>query len=134
MTYRRSNTCMRILQPQNGRLLLQVPAHQVLYGNMDALAGHYRRYSREYLKTILEQAGFQIERLFFFNSFGALPWLINARIVKPKTLELPMLNTQLVIYDRYFIPVLRRVEAGIQLPFWAVAHGSGTGEKEINRG
>lgn len=105
-----------ILQRQNGRLLLQVPAHETLYGNMDALAGHYRRYSRQYLESVLIQAGFQIEQLFFFNSFGALPWFLNARVLRPKTLEMSALNTQLVIYDRYFIPILRRIEANVKFP------------------
>lgn len=105
-----------ILERQNGKLLLQVPAHQVLYGTMDALAGHYRRYSRGYLKHQLQDAGFHIEKLFFFNSFGALPWFLNARVLKPKTLEMGVLNTQLVVYDRYFIPILRQIEALIRFP------------------
>lgn len=106
-----------ILHARQGTLLLQVPAHELLYGTMDSLAGHFRRYSRSYLRTTLLKAGFHIDRLFFFNSFGALPWFINARLLKPKTLEAQNLNTQLVIYDRYFIPVLRRVEALIKFPF-----------------
>lgn len=106
-----------ILSLQQGQLLLQVPAHELLYGTMDTMAGHYRRYSRNYLRQVLEAAGFKIEQLFFMNSFGALPWLLNGRVFKPKTMEAPNLNTQLVIYDRYFIPVLRQVEDRIRLPF-----------------
>jgi SAM-dependent methyltransferase len=35
----------RLLKP-GGRLVLLLPAHQRLYGSMDQLAGHFRRYSR----------------------------------------------------------------------------------------
>jgi SAM-dependent methyltransferase len=42
-----------------GRLLLSVPAHQHRYGPADELVGHFRRYSRTGLESVLESAGLE---------------------------------------------------------------------------
>lgn len=106
-----------ILEAQQGTLLLQVPAHPWLYGSLDALAGHYRRYNRTTLRAVLTQAGFDVKRLYYFNSFGVLPWFINARILKPRALATRGVGTQIKIFDRYIVPVIRQVEDLIRLPF-----------------
>jgi SAM-dependent methyltransferase len=105
-----------ILQAQTGVLLLQVPAHEWLYGTLDIQAGHYRRYSLAYLSDILTKAGFDIVDICYFNSFGALPWFINARVLKSK-LEADGVNLQIRLFDRYLVPLLRNVESRIKLPF-----------------
>lgn len=46
-----------------GRLLVSVPAHARKYGRSDELVGHVRRYERETLRRLLEQAGFEQIRL-----------------------------------------------------------------------
>lgn len=107
----------RILEKQQGTLFIQVPAHEWLYGSLDSLAGHYRRYTKKYLRGILTQAGFTIQRLYHFNSFGTLPWFINARILKPRDLEAKSVGAQVRLFDRYFVPVLRRVENVLHMPF-----------------
>ncbi|MFI5165415.1 MAG: class I SAM-dependent methyltransferase [Thermoanaerobaculales bacterium] len=43
-----------------GVLLLQVPAHQWLFGAVDAALGHWRRYTRRQLAKILTVAGFEL--------------------------------------------------------------------------
>jgi SAM-dependent methyltransferase len=42
-----------------GHILLSVPAHPERFGPMDVHAGHYRRYSREALRRVLMDAGFE---------------------------------------------------------------------------
>lgn len=105
-----------ILAPRRGKLLLQVPAHEWLYGSLDAQAGHYRRYSAAYLRQVLEGAGFTVQALYHFNSIGVLPWFVNARVLK-KSLEADSVNTQITVFDRYIVPVMSRVEAVVRLPF-----------------
>jgi SAM-dependent methyltransferase len=105
-----------ILRPAGGRLLLLVPAHPLLYGSPDRLAGHFRRYSRASLRSRLVEAGFRVEELAFFNSFGAVPYFVNSRLIRPRSLS-GAVDTQIIWYDRYFIPVLRRLEANVRLPF-----------------
>ena len=106
----------QILRPMAGRLFLLVPAHPALYGSPDALAGHYRRYSRRMLRDRLSAAGFRIERLRYFNRAGALPYLINSRILRPQSLG-GGVDRQLVLFDRWVVPVARRVERWARLPF-----------------
>ncbi len=106
----------RILAPTRGSLFLLVPAHPVLFGTPDTLAGHYRRYTRRGLQELLEGAGFRIVSLRHFNSTGFLPYFINSRILRPRTLG-GSVDLQLRIYDRWIVPVARRVEKVMRLPF-----------------
>lgn len=105
----------RILAEKEGYLLLQVPALEWLYGSMDYQAGHYRRYSRRVLKGVLQKAGFRIERLFFFNSFGVLPWYINTRLMKAD-IDNQGVGLQITLFDRYIVPIVRLAESGIKPP------------------
>lgn len=105
-----------ILRPTGGRLFLLVPAHPFLYGSPDRLAGHYRRYARRRLVESLGASGFVVRRAYYFNSFGALPYLVNARLLRPRSLSGAM-DTQIILFDRFVIPWLRPLERLIRLPF-----------------
>jgi 2-polyprenyl-3-methyl-5-hydroxy-6-metoxy-1,4-benzoquinol methylase len=106
----------RILASTRGRLFLFVPAHPLLYGTPDVLAGHFRRYRRQDLARLLRAVGFESVRAWYFNGFGAVPYLVNSRILRPKTLS-GAVDTQIVLFDRYFVPMLRRIESWIRVPF-----------------
>ena len=105
-----------ILRSSKGRLFLLVPAHPALYGTPDRLAGHYRRYSRRTLVRAVTDAGFEVRRSSYFNGFGAIPYLLNARVLRPRTLS-GSVDAQIVIFDRYIVPVLQRLERVIPMPF-----------------
>lgn len=47
------------LEP-GGRLIVTVPAHQSLFGPHDVALGHFRRYSRAGLETLLAEAGLEV--------------------------------------------------------------------------
>lgn len=96
----------RLLAP-NGRLLLIVPAHPSLYGPMDKLAGHYRRYSQKGLREELSTAGYAIQKLVYFNPIGAIGWWVNARLFKPRSLSSAAINAQILFFDRWLIPLSR---------------------------
>ena len=105
-----------ILRPTSGRLFLFVPAHPFLYGTPDILAGHFRRYRRRDLERLLAAAGFRGIRARHFNWFGAIPYFLNSRILRPKSLGGPV-DSQIVLFDRYCVPLLRRLDPWIRLPF-----------------
>jgi len=65
-----------------GMLFLRVPALQMIYGQNDLAIGHYRRYSRELLKKLMEECGFRVERSGYQNIFGIIPWWIIGRLLK----------------------------------------------------
>jgi SAM-dependent methyltransferase len=50
-----------------GTLLLSVPAHMKLWNSRDVWAGHYRRYERDGLVSLLEKTNFSIES---FECYG----------------------------------------------------------------
>ena len=65
-------------QPGGG-LLVTVPQHPFLWSASDQYAMHQRRYTRAELRTKVESAGFQIERITSFNSL-LLPLMIWSRL------------------------------------------------------
>jgi SAM-dependent methyltransferase len=59
-----------------GRLLLTVPAHQILWSYADTHAGHFRRYSSGQLKGALTSAGLRVEYCTqFLAALFPLMWL-----------------------------------------------------------
>lgn len=60
--------CFRVLKP-GGKLVISVPAHQILWSQTDEVSGHYRRYSVKTMMSELAASGFQkIECNYFFAS------------------------------------------------------------------
>lgn len=53
-----------------GVLNLYLPAAQILYGHLDALVHHFRRYDRAELVTKVKEAGFEIEEVFNVDAVG----------------------------------------------------------------
>lgn len=76
--------CMRALLKPQGTLLIVVPAFPFLYGTLDALVGHQRRYTQKTLKTLLSKAGLRVENLFYLNLFGTVTWFMAGRVFKHK--------------------------------------------------
>jgi SAM-dependent methyltransferase len=99
-----------------GTLFLLVPAHPMLYGTPDVLAGHHRRYSRRMLVERVRAAGLRLVCARFFNGFGAIPYFLNSRVLRPSTLA-GAVDAQLVVFDRYVVPLLRRIERHLPMPF-----------------
>jgi len=107
-----------VLRP-GGALLLLVPAHPSLYGAVDRAVAHRRRYRREPLRRLLNDAGLATEELRFVNPVGAAGWLVSSRVLRRE--QIP--DGPLAVFDR-LVPVLRAADR-IPLPFglslWVVA-------------
>jgi SAM-dependent methyltransferase len=69
---------------QGGRLVLTVPAHQALWSYADDYAGHYRRYSRSGLDSLLTKVGFRVDQLSYFMA-PLLPLMWIRRRLSPLT-------------------------------------------------
>jgi SAM-dependent methyltransferase len=63
-----------------GRLLLTVPAYQWLYSGHDSIHHHRRRYTRRSLERVAAEAGLQVHRCGYFNSW-LLPLAVGVRMV-----------------------------------------------------
>jgi SAM-dependent methyltransferase len=107
-----------------GHLLLLVPAHPALFGAVDALTGHVRRYGAAHLRAELARAGFEIVDLRHVNPVGALGWLVFSKLLRRD--QVP--RGPLAGYDR-LVPLLRQLDR-LRLPFglslWAVANRPST--------
>jgi len=99
-----------IIEP-GGRLILLSPACKVLYSNMDAGLDHCRRYSRGELVRKIQDAGFTLELVRFFNLLGAVGWFVNGKILRRKMLP----RNQMKLFD-LLMPLLK-LEDHIRIPF-----------------
>ncbi len=88
-----------------GKLFLFVPAHQALYGKLDELAGHFRRYSRGSMRDALLEAGFRVNRVRYFNPVGGLGWWVQAKFGKVNEISDEHVSRQVLIFDKYLQPV-----------------------------
>lgn len=52
---------------KSGICIVSVPAHTSLWDISDNYAGHIRRYEAAQLKTLFEQAGFKVERVYYWG-------------------------------------------------------------------
>lgn len=102
----------RLLSP-TGTLLLYVPAHPAIFGTLDEVFEHYRRYTREALATRLKEAGFAHSTLRYVNAPGVLSWFLAGRVFRRRTLS----ARDVRLYDRWVTPLVGRVERHWSPPF-----------------
>jgi SAM-dependent methyltransferase len=101
-----------LLQPANGNLCLFVPARPEIYAPIDKDFGHYRRYTRSELKTKLEQTGFTIKRLAYFNFVGYFAWWANFCLLGKRSFDIRAVG----LFDRVIFPVAYLAESHISPP------------------
>lgn len=99
------------LEP-GGRLLLFVPALPWLYGSLDTLVQHCRRYTRDSLGAAVREAGFEIEELRYCDVLGALPWWFVGRVLRRQHFD----PASVRLYDRVGVPLTASIEARIVPP------------------
>jgi SAM-dependent methyltransferase len=95
-----------------GKLVLWVPAFEALYGKFDHRMGHYRRYRRNQLLALVHNVGFQQVTAKYTNMPGFFAWWLVVRVLRRGPTTGRLAST----YDRYFIPVIRRVERVVRPP------------------
>ena len=100
----------RQLEPK-GTFIVKVPALQWLYGPMDEVIGHYRRYHKEHLSQVFIEAGFQPPQIWPFNIAGIPGWWLNGKVLKQTTPP----SQQVGAFNRV-VPILRSLESLVQPP------------------
>lgn len=88
----------------NGHLVLVVPATSFLYGEMDRLAGHYRRYNIQSIKRISREAGWVVKKIEYINFLGGIGWWLSNIMTKPKTLNDISINKKILFFDKFILP------------------------------
>ena len=85
----------------SGKAIVVVPSMPRLYGSVDSLSGHQRRFTSNELKTVAETAGFEVESIRYFNPIAIAPYWFLYRIIGVKSVG----SGQLGLYDRIFVPI-----------------------------
>ena len=85
-----------------GYLIIVVPAFQFLYNKFDKAIGHFRRYNKKRLKSVLPD-GYKIIELKYLDSVGFFTSLLNKYLLKQ---EYPTLK-QVKFWDSYLVPISR---------------------------
>ncbi len=101
-----------VLTP-GGVVILLVPAFPSLYGPIDELLGHYRRYTRASMSRLAAEAGLSVKTAFYLNAIGFFGWWTNSHILKRHAQS----AAQIEFFDRYVVPIASRVENLVHPPF-----------------
>jgi hypothetical protein len=89
-----------------------VPARQELYAPIDHDFGHHRRYDRPGLTGKLQQAGFEIVRLNYYNWLGYFIWWLNFKLLKHRRFD----RSKIIVFDRFLFPVVHLLESKLVRP------------------
>ncbi|HTP28307.1 MAG TPA: class I SAM-dependent methyltransferase, partial [Anaeromyxobacteraceae bacterium] len=98
-----------ILAP-GGRAIVLVPQGAELFGSLDEVLGHKRRYSEAALRRLAAEAGFTVHEIIRFNRIGTPVWWVNGKLFKRRTFGLFQ-----VLALNMLTPIFRRLDTS--LPF-----------------
>jgi glycosyltransferase involved in cell wall biosynthesis len=94
-----------------GRAIILVPCGPGLYGTLDEVLGHQRRYTRETLDKLIISAGFELEKMIEFNRVGVVAWWVNGQLLRRRIFGLWQIKTLNVM-----TPLFRAIDKVLPLP------------------
>jgi len=94
-----------------GRAIVLVPFGPELYGSLDEVLGHCRRYTQEQLTGVAQEAGFQVEEILKFNRPGVPAWWVNGKLLGRKTFGLGQIRLL-----NLMTPIFRLIDPWLPLP------------------
>jgi glycosyltransferase involved in cell wall biosynthesis len=94
-----------------GRAIILVPCGPRLYGTLDEVLGHMRRYTEAQLTSAATQAGFCVESVLQFNKAGVLGWWLNGRVLRKQTFDLGQIRML-----NFLTPLFRLLDPLLPLP------------------
>lgn len=98
-------TLRSLLRP-GGWLIVFVPALSWLFGSLDEVHFHKRRYSARTLGRVARDAGFDVEILRYFDVLGVIPWFVAGRVMRQREFN----GAATKLYDRVVVPLGARLE------------------------
>lgn len=96
----------------DGFLILLVPAYDFLYGEIDKSIGHFRRYNKNQLKSMLEDMGFKIIKSRVINFLGGIGWWISSKLFS----EIRVDENKIQVFN-FVAPMVLPLEDVIEPPF-----------------
>ncbi|MCD4664844.1 MAG: hypothetical protein K8R68_06190, partial [Bacteroidales bacterium] len=113
-----NHTC-NLLEPE-GFVIIEVPAIQWLFSEHDKMLGHFRRYNKKTLKNIIDTDKYEIIKIWYQDPIGILGSLFFFKIRKIRLKSeqgLNIVKNQGSVYDKFVIPIEKRIEKYITFPF-----------------
>jgi len=96
----------RVLKP-GGQLFIYVPAFNVLFGEMDRMVGHHRRYTLKSLLDLVENGEFTINEAKYADSLGFFLTLLY-NLISGSNGNVSAWSVQ--VYDSLLFPVSRFID------------------------
>ena len=97
---------MKHFLKKGGKIIIFVPALQSIYGTLDRLVDHHRRYTKKTLSSVLQKAGLTIKDSYYMNMFGIMTWFLAGRVLKQKEFH----KQACLLLDK-MVPTLRTLES-----------------------
>jgi glycosyltransferase involved in cell wall biosynthesis/SAM-dependent methyltransferase len=94
-----------------GRAIILVPNGPGLFGTLDGVLGHCRRYTIDSLTAAGQKAGFRLDRMLNFNRVGAPAWWLNGKILRRNTFGMAQIRVL-----NAMTPIFRRVDPSLPFP------------------
>jgi SAM-dependent methyltransferase len=94
-----------------GTAVVLVPSGPELFGTLDEVLGHCRRYTEKQLIEVGQAVGFTVERILKFNRTGVIAWWLNGKILRRRTfglVQIRLLNS--------LTPLFRVLDPWLPLP------------------
>jgi glycosyltransferase involved in cell wall biosynthesis/phospholipid N-methyltransferase len=94
-----------------GRAIVLVPQGPKLYGTLDEVLGHCRRYTEDQFVDLAQRADFRVEQVLKFNRPGVVGWWLNGKILRRRKFGLAQIRLLNVL-----TPLFRVLDSWIPLP------------------
>jgi glycosyltransferase involved in cell wall biosynthesis len=100
----------RALAP-GGRAIVLVPCGPGLYGTLDEVLGHRRRYTVASLRRVALDAGFEVKALLPFNRVGTPAWWLNGRVLRRRHFGIAQIAALNLL-----TPIFRLIDRALPFP------------------
>jgi glycosyltransferase involved in cell wall biosynthesis len=94
-----------------GTAVVLVPCGPKLFGTLDEVLGHRRRYTEKQIVGVGQAAGFKVERVLKFNRTGVIAWWLNGKILRRRTFGLAQIRVLNLL-----TPLFRVLDPWLPLP------------------
>jgi glycosyltransferase involved in cell wall biosynthesis len=88
-----------------GKAIILVPNDPKVFGTLDTVLGHFRRYTPDELRKKMEATGYRVEEILEFNRISRPGWWLNGKVLKRAALG----RFQLKVFDR-LVWLWRRID------------------------
>jgi len=96
--------CKKLLL-NGGKLIVLVPSYLKLYNQFDTGLGHCRRYNKDSLAKVFNEAGYEIIHKQYFNFVGIFGWFFSGSVLKKQSIP----EGQMGLYN-LLVPIFKMID------------------------